>query len=222
MNEASGTSIFDKSGFGATLSVTNASGWGNGVALSGWTITASNSIAEAADNDLHDIGTGSFTAICWFNCGPQTALQGALMSKHISAQEVGRWYVDIGIITANAITFSVVTNATIGTIASTATLGGLSSLTNLTWNQVVGVVDRASASILIYTNGIVSNSKGIAWGSLNLNSTNRFRVGALGSTTGSQPNYCLVGSVDDARIYNRALSAQEIKLLYNGGRTSQR
>ena len=74
------------------------------------------------------------------------------------------------------------------------------------WNQIVHLYDGSDVSI--YTNGEFSNSK-----TLSLNTTNsKLRI-AAGIYAGGY-NYFL-GKGSTFKIYNRALSAQEVTQNYN-------
>jgi hypothetical protein len=75
-------------------------------------------------------------------------------------------------------------------------------------------VTRDSGNITrVYLNGIQSSSggKSIA-GTFTSNAIGRYGDGA-----GPNAPYQWQGELDDVRVYNRALSADEIKRLYNGG-----
>lgn len=75
------------------------------------------------------------------------------------------------------------------------------------WNHVVGTWD--GTNINIYING-VSGTADTYTGSMT--TTPNFAIGRLGT---DQFNF--KGSIDETRIYNRALTAAEVKLLYNMG-----
>ena len=78
------------------------------------------------------------------------------------------------------------------------------------WNQVVLVRNNGTAQL--YVNGALADSWSLVAGK-DLISSNLFAMGASGAA-GTPGNYFL-GSLDDVRVYNRALSASEISLLYN-------
>jgi hypothetical protein len=77
-----------------------------------------------------------------------------------------------------------------------------------TWYHVVGVYDGA---FLIYINGKLDNSVEHT-GTIDTNDSDLILGGYY--STGN----LIDGTLDDVRIYNRALSATEIKQLYNAGR----
>ncbi len=85
------------------------------------------------------------------------------------------------------------------------------TLTADTWYHLVGVRDVESDTINIYVNGIAYSTP--TTDSSNTNITLRLRIG--GDNTGS--NYAIFswnGSIDDVRIWDRALSSDEIATLY--------
>lgn len=75
------------------------------------------------------------------------------------------------------------------------------------WNHIVGTWD--GTNINIYING-VSGTADTYTGSMT--ATPNFTIGRLGT---DQFNFR--GSIDETRVYNRALTAAEVKLLYNMG-----
>ena len=78
------------------------------------------------------------------------------------------------------------------------------------WNQVALVRNNGTAQL--YINGELADSWSLIAGK-DLMGSNLFSVG-VSDVAGTPGNYFL-GSLDDVRVYNRALSASEISLLYN-------
>lgn len=92
-------------------------------------------------------------------------------------------------------------------------LGAYSPPNTLTlnqWNHVTGVFD--GNKFTIYINGLKS-TENAATGLLTVNNQNLFL--GRNSTINSGSAYWLNGSLDDVRIYNRALSEAEIQAIYN-------
>ncbi len=82
-----------------------------------------------------------------------------------------------------------------------------------TWYHVVGTWDSTGMSV--YVNGTLNNSTastGVA-----VNSSGSLNIGAQTSTyyNGTYHNFPFQGVIDEATIYNRALTSDEIKLYYN-------
>ena len=82
------------------------------------------------------------------------------------------------------------------------------------WHQAAGVIDRNGGNLLTYVDGILVGSTPFTT-SWDLTSTSTMPF-MLGGYLPSTPN--LTGSLDDVRIYNRALSAAEIAAMYSGGK----
>lgn len=80
------------------------------------------------------------------------------------------------------------------------TRNSLTDLASNTWHHVAGV--REGGVLRIYTNGALSTSSVIATGPIDIN-TNFIRIGSEG-------NSGTANQFDDVRVYNRALSSQEI------------
>ncbi len=80
-----------------------------------------------------------------------------------------------------------------------------------TWNHVVGTYDGSVGRV--YVNGVLggTTSGGITIGA----NPNSMRIG--GATQGGWNNF--VGTIDDVRVYNLALSAAEVAALYRAGET---
>ncbi len=81
------------------------------------------------------------------------------------------------------------------------------------WTLVTAVYDSVSGNYSIYLNGVLSASSSSS-GSAFTNS-NPFATPFIGSE-GDTDAYDFIGSIDDVRIYNRALSAAEVWDLYLG------
>ncbi len=77
---------------------------------------------------------------------------------------------------------------------------------NTTWVHLVGIYN--GTQLQIYLNGHLSNNKS---GSSNISSnTNNLKIGGPDGTAFYK------GSIDDVRIWNRALTPQEVEAFYNG------
>lgn len=102
-------------------------------------------------------------------------------------------------------------------IAFSISTGGVLSTSALplnTWTHVVGVYDGSQAKI--YINGVLNNS---ATSSGALCDTSSALVLGFNIETGTTENF--MGYLDDVRIYNRAISVDEVKRLYEIGTPSK-
>lgn len=82
------------------------------------------------------------------------------------------------------------------------------------WNHIVATYDSASDVKKIYNNGVEIASASSITGTINTNPAGTSWIGTYGGGAG----YPFQGNIANTRVYNRALSAEEIKLLYDKGR----
>ena len=78
------------------------------------------------------------------------------------------------------------------------------------WHQYIGTYKKSTGEIKIYVDGKLRN---VATGSGNIGTTGNIRIG---SNYSGGWNY-FRGEIDDVRIYNRALSPDEVRQLYEWG-----
>jgi hypothetical protein len=81
------------------------------------------------------------------------------------------------------------------------------------WQHVVFVWDSATGKANIYKNGVAGIQQNVGGTNLTNDVSTSFRIGDRNDS-----NRSFSGSIDDVRVYNRALSATEIRQLYNQGR----
>ncbi|MEK9773918.1 MAG: LamG-like jellyroll fold domain-containing protein [Opitutae bacterium] len=79
------------------------------------------------------------------------------------------------------------------------------------WNHVVGVVDQTLEKAQIYLNGMLAAENNRKYTGFNAFPTDIY-IGKHGNLDKTQ--YHTPGHIDDVRIYNKALSANQIKSLY--------
>jgi hypothetical protein len=85
-------------------------------------------------------------------------------------------------------------------------LTGGTSLLNKKWNNIIGI--KSGVNYSIYLNGLLIANK--LDGYIHFGSTNNMYIGKHGAW-----NLFFYGSIDDVRIYNRALTQEEITYLAN-------
>jgi hypothetical protein len=92
---------------------------------------------------------------------------------------------------------------------------------NNTWTHVAETYDGSgnASGVTLYINGVSQALSGDTSGTINasLHVTQPFQVGGDGDGDGTADAGCCTfkGKIDDARVYNRALSAGEVTQLYN-------
>jgi hypothetical protein len=83
------------------------------------------------------------------------------------------------------------------------------------WSLITAVVDREAGVYRCYLNGALWSSDAVTPISRPaITATAPLYIGARGFV----PDKYFAGTIDDVRYYNRALSANEVKALYNAGR----
>ena len=88
-----------------------------------------------------------------------------------------------------------------------------SSLSDTNWHHVAWTGD--GSNVRVYIDGVVSGSLA---GVGNLSSGDSTRTVLVGASNAASPSNLFSGIIDEVRIYNRALTAAEIKQLYDMGR----
>ena len=197
MDEASGNAV-DSSGNGntgtwyGTGSHYPAGKFGNGGGFNG----SSDYVDLGTPADLI-LGTSDFTIAAWVktnNAGIRTQIAGknaydyATEAGYGIGHRSGKWFMQ-------------------ASDGSTARLDSTTSVVTDSWVHVVGV--RTSTNRYIYVNGELENSDEL--GGFNVDSSSKFLIGV-------RRHYDLHnifnGSIDEVRVYNRALTSREVKALY--------
>jgi len=198
----------DSSGNGKTLTVSGAtyvSGkLGNGIQFDGI-----NDYSSVASGDSLNVGTGDFSLAFWMRANNSftTFLVPSIISKRAT-------YLGYNIYMNNLGRINVHINDTNDTAYYTArTVAGYN---DNKWHHVAVSVDRDTA-LTIYIDGtsvsftVVSSAK-LSDVQGSLDNSGVFRVGCTSNTTG-----LLSGIIDELMLFKKALSAQEVSVLYNGG-----
>lgn len=213
LDDGSGSTALDSSGAGNTGTLVGSTAWtpsgkiNGALGLSGGAVDAGNAAS---------LSVSAVTMCAWVNSSAtnDTNWHG-IMAKRDDSQNPP-W--------AYGINF----NKTYGYFqVYTAGSGGVQNfagyvLPDNTWTHICGVIDNTGTSL--YVNGSLFGKQGT--GGLATNPAHLF-LGSSGGTSGS-PIEQFYGTIDDARVYNRALTATDIAGLYsyngftsaNGGGTN--
>lgn len=108
---------------------------------------------------------------------------------------------------------SIVVNGSSNGIETRTQSGGTIAAT--TWTHIAGVIDYANNQIIVYRNGAEVARNAAAAFALPATSADACALGALGSEQDGLANF-FAGSLDDMRVYSRALTPQEIAALALG------
>jgi hypothetical protein len=198
------SNIFGQTQNDGTLSGATLPSWVAGKMSYGLTFDGSSSfvsIGSAASLNF----TGSGTLSGWIKT--TSAGTGVIFIKTSDGGGVGRWGMQIRINLSKAEAYVVTTSAGVTAFNVTST----NNIDDGNWHHVVEVWDNATGIITLYIDGV---SKTTSTG------TNTLRSGLGTSYIGKQTNSANTsqnffnGSIDDVRIYNRALSAGEVRDIY--------
>jgi len=197
-NDGSGTTAEDKSGQGNNGTLTNmdpATDWVDGKVGSGaLDFDGSNDYVDAGSSSSLRFHTGDFTVTGWIKSDSLTG-----------TRTLGTTYLDL-----NTGWFFGTSNSKLGYYTN-AWKSANTTLVTGQWYHI-GITVDASGNYIFYLNG---NSDGSGASTLPANTTESFKIGAYGASGGLGR---FDGLIDEVRIYNRALSANEISRLYNLGK----
>jgi hypothetical protein len=210
-DEGSGTSAADSSGGGNTGTLTNGPTWTTSGKINGaLTFNGTNqyvSIPDAAALRL----SGSWTVTTWVNPSalPSSGNIALLASKSTS---VGTNY-DLVIDNGRY-------NAGLGWAVDFNSSGCcddhfakyVTSISTGTWYHVAGVYDSVGQTVTLYLNGMSVASSSVAGSPPESSIGGNLAIGAIGTGL----NFYTAGTIDDTRVYSRALTASEVWRLYNG------
>jgi len=201
MNEGTGTvTTADLSGNGNTGYLTNSPSWTNGVVRSGLKFDGTTQFIVIKTNSVFTILT-NLTLSFWCN-----------------------WLGGLGegcIVDRAAAYSTTIVGSTGGNIQIYYQRNGSwATSIAIPQNKWINISWTLTASSLnLYTNGILAASTTPSGGVSSL-SDNVVGIGNVGGAGGG--SYYFNGFIDDVRIYNRALSSDQILKLYNGGYGSQK
>ena len=187
-----GNGAYDRAGQGNDGTLTNGPARAPGKIGQGLSFDGSNDYVESTSNVL-DPTSGPLTASAWFKTNSITTNQ--VIIAQLDGTGTGRGWLSInstGVISSN--------------LGNTVTLGTTALKTN-TWYHAV--VTKLSGVVTLYLDG---QNDGSAARTIE-SATGVTRIGI--GKTGLNP---FNGLIDEVRVYNRVLSADEIKRLYNMGR----
>ena len=194
-NDGSGTTAEDKSGQGNNGTLTNmdpATDWVDGKVGSGaLDFDGSNDYVDAGSSSSLRFHTGDFTVTGWIKSDSLTG-----------TRTLGTTYLDL-----NTGWLFGTSNSKLGYYTN-AWKSANTTLVTGQWYHI-GITVDASGNYIFYLNG---NSDGSGALTLPANTTESFKIGAYGASGGLGR---FDGLIDEVRIYNRALSADEISRLYN-------
>ena len=197
-DEGSGQTAYDASGNGNNGTLTNGPKWTKGKSGSALQFDGTDDYVEVSDDESLDI-TDAITIEAWVKA--ESANFGTDWIRSIIKKDYAYILrIEEG---TNKLSFHVWTNNTADSQCEVSL-----SWTTGEWYHVVGTYDGSYQRI--YRNSQVVQTKELT-GTIDT-STKNFLIGGI--TTGAEQ---LHGLIDEVRIYNRALSEEEIRYHYNRG-----
>jgi hypothetical protein len=210
--DVSGTTAYDRSGSGNTGTLTNGPAATLGKVGQGMSFDGTNDYMNAPDQGSLSI-SGNITMSVWVNVAAFPAADPGvepfgvanIISKKYNGTDVP-YYLDIYKSPAGVTKLRVGSyNSSAGDVGTQWTISGWNTSK---WHHLVGMYDGSNWAI--YFDGVQKSISANAQGS---------RASALDVTVGGFNNNgtmsrFLNGTIDEPRIYNRALSAAEIQMLY--------
>jgi hypothetical protein len=203
MDENNGTSINDSSGNNQTGSFVNSPEWlagkyGSGVNF----VSTTGSHYIRVDNSTYLNPANTFTVGFWVNFdnqwGSWDIVLGTGRWENEGGWHFGTWSSDSpGKISFHTASYAARNTSTTGTIDL-----------DDQWHYIIGTYDNGIAKI--YIDGVLKDSDS----SIPYESNSNKLIFGAGNNSDS-PTYEFWGSIDEVRLYNRALSAEEVIDLYN-------
>lgn len=194
MSEGVGAKTFDTSKYQNHGIITGAS-WVDGKygkALS-FLYTSNQYVNVGDQSTLEFSAEQNFSVVAWINVGEGIGLNRGIVSK-------GHWTDSSGysIIIDNG-----VLNAYLIDAEGIQVVGNIAGLADSNWHMVVLVKNGTTATLYADTNSVSDPCRESDYG-----------VNAVPFYIGRSGTRYFNGTIDEVRIYNRALSSEEIKLLY--------
>jgi hypothetical protein len=190
--------------------MTPASDWVTGkVGAYALDFDGSNDWVNAGTSTSLDMGTGDYSVSAWVKTpGGHGGGEGILIMSGGNTSTVnGIWF---AMLDSNDSPAVWVSN---GSSYVVNQFGGSQAIQDNAWHHVAWVWDRDVGNRM-YIDGALNTSNTVI-NSNNIITDHTFIIG--GRDPGEGVTGKFIGSIDDVRVYKRALSATEVSALYNGG-----
>jgi len=200
MDEGSGGTVYDSSNYANNGSTSGGPTWTKGKLGGALSFDGTDDDVNAGSGASLNLTGNQMTLAAWVK--PETMTGGLLVRSFITkgtydyALQVNR---DL-----SGLNFSVKVGTSYNATYST-------TLTSGQWYHIVGVYD--GANVLIYVNGSKTTGSAVT-GNMDDSSAQNLWMGRDGGVGGSRYVQSLI---DEVRVYNRALSAEEVRYHYNRG-----
>ncbi len=193
-DEGASSTAYDAAGLGNDGALQNSSMWAAGTSCKAGNCLSLNGsdYAESQNPAGFSFGSGSASIVVWFKTAVSS---GALVTKR----------------TGSGFQMYVLSTKFYADGAGTAGVSSNGAVNDGLWHQGVVVYDRPSSLLRLYIDGQPDNT--VALGSTTLTDSANLEFGR--ALLGGTPRDYFTGTIDEVRIYDRALSATEILDQYN-------
>ncbi len=206
MDENTGTIVHQVNTESGVVNTTNQGTWNGNTTLNYSTGVIGNALQFDGVDDYVNAGndaslniTSSFSATAWIK--PTVGSDSGIISKDGISGNRGRYLLLMADGTLRSLISS---NGTLITYFATTKI-----VNSSVWQHVATVYDASAQTLKVYINGV--DESGTLTGTIPAS----INVCTISNRIGSRSTSYLNGSIDEVRIYNRALSQLEIKRLYN-------
>ncbi len=212
-DSVSGTNAYDRSGAGNTGTLTNGPTVTDGRAGQAFQFDGTDDYVDLGVSTPYQFANTTFTATGWFKSAP-SATGGVFISQ--GGYIPDGWYVGLDGDTSGRLT-ATIKNSDGG---QSGRLSVQTGFNDNQWHHFAFVITTnttsyASNSFLIYADGILQSSTANSDSTSGGYATSTYTA-KLG-TRGPASDAFFNGNLDEVRVYNRALSANEIKSFYDRG-----
>jgi hypothetical protein len=159
-----------------------------------------------------NFGAGSFTFSTWIKAGSLTN-QANIRPFEIAYCNASPSYITLSLNSNGAIGFGGYDSN--GTYSSTYSASGAIDIGN--WHHFTAVINRSTNSGQVYIDGKVSGGPDAFSWTGNLNCSTATDSASIGSYGAGGSGFNFQGSLDEFKIFNYALTEDQIKTLYNDG-----
>ncbi len=205
MEDGIASTTTDFSGNGNAGTLTNGPTWTGGRRGSAVSFDGTDDYINVADaNSLDIASTGSVSY--WFKRNASGT--GANVGKWTASGNQRSYNLEV--YTDDKIYWTITSDGTGGSGSTKTQFISTSTYTDTNWHHLVGTFSSGTMTVYLDGASIAGSTTGTA--SSVYNSTSVLQIGAYGGGTYTN------GLIDEVRVYNRALSADEIQTLYNTSR----
>jgi len=164
----------------------------------------------STNNFSLDFNTQSFTLSAWVKTS-NNVRSGKIINKgQSSAFPAGGAGYSLRFVPTSGAMFSVGD----GSSFTSVSVSNVDDVPNNVWKFFVGVFDRATSTQTIYIDGVFNNSATFSLGSTS-NPQAELTIGNLERGIYGQGSEFFIGDISTVSIYNKALTADEVKQNYN-------